>query len=306
MPNHLSWWWKTPPNSRFFFKISGLAIGFILVAISTSLPELAVSVLSSTSGNGSIAAGNVFGSNIANILLVLGLGAFLYGFKINRSELKDITIVLVITTIISAYIIYAASVGGKALSFLEGVILLLTFGAYTYYILGKKIISHSEEKVSRSEALRAFLIFFAGVLTVLVSAGFVVESAVKIAQTFGLAESFIGATLVAIGTSLPELSIDLQAIRKKQYGIAIGDAVGSNMMNLTLVLGTAASINPISVQLPIFIITLLFAIVANIVLFYVAAVERKLTHRGGLAFLGIYAFYLIVIFFSQASSVVGG
>ncbi len=288
-----------------FFGISSMAIGFILVAISTSLPELSVSVLSSTSGNGAIAAGNVFGSNIANILLVLGLGGFLYGFSIRRSELKDVTLVLVATTVISAYVIYAASVSGHALSFTEGILLLITFGIYAYYMLGRRPLPIEQEPVGKAEAMRSFLFFFAAILIVLVSAGFVVESAVKIAQEMGLAESFIGATLVAVGTSLPELSIDVQAIRKKQYGLALGDAIGSNMVNLTLVLGAAASINPISVQLPIFIIALLFAIVANVVLFYVAAVDRKLTRRGGLAFLALYGFYLLLIFLSQAKSVAG-
>ncbi len=290
-----------------FFGISTLAIGFVLISVSTSLPELSVSVLSSTSGNGAIAAGNVFGSNIANILLVLGLGAALYGFTIKRSELLDIGLVLVLTTVISAYIIYAASISQRTLAFPEGLVLLGLFAAYVYSVLHRKrqLPGHEAAKVSKKEALAAFLWFFASILVVLASAGFVVESAIKLAGELGLAESFIGATLVAVGTSLPELSVDLQAIRKRQYGLALGDAIGSNMANITLVLGTAAVINPISITLPVFIIALLFAITANILLFYAAAADRHLRRPAGLLFLAMYAAYLVIIFLAQAKSAIG-
>lgn len=289
-----------------FFGISTLAIGFLLMSVSTSLPELSVSVLSSTSGEGAISAGNVFGSNIANILLVLGLGGLLYGFSIKKSELMDIGLVLVLTTIISAYIIYAASVSGQALAFPEGLVLLALFGVYVRHVLGRKREREIQgEKVTKKEALYAFLWFFASVLLVLASAGFVVDSAVKLAGALGLASSFIGATLVAVGTSLPELSVDLQAIRKKQYGLALGDAIGSNMANITLVLGTAAAINPIHVTLPVFIIALLFAIVANMLLLYAAATDRRLSRQGGLMFLAVYAIYLIAIFLAQAKEATG-
>jgi len=283
-----------------FFGISKIAIGFILLAVSTSLPELSVSVVSSSAGEGAIAAGNVFGSNIANILLVLGLGGFLYGLRISRAELRDIAIVLVLTTILSSYIIFVSSVSERALGFLEGVILLLLFCGYMIYVLTKRRVENvNNHSVTKKEALEAFLFFSASMLIVFISAGLVVESAVKIARLLNIAESFIGATIIAVGTSLPELSIDLQAIRKRHYGIALGDAIGSNMANITLVLGVAAVINPISVLLPVFIAALLFAIVANVVLFYVAAVKGRLERTGGFLFLLIYAVYIITIFFLQ-------
>lgn len=283
-----------------FFGISQAAIGFLLIAVSTSLPELSVSVISSTVGNGAIAAGNVFGSNIANILLILGLGAFFYGLKIPKENLKDVALILVITTIISAYMVFNSTVRSQALGTLEGIILLLLFGAYAAYIFTKKKIRPAEENnVTKKEALKAFLLFSASLVIVLVSAGFVVESAVKIARLLNIAESFIGATVIAIGTSLPELSIDVQAIRKKHYGLALGDAIGSNMTNITLVLGVAAAINPISVTLPIFIAALLFAIVANMVLLYVAAVNKKMQKLGGTLFLLVYLVYIATIFYLQ-------
>lgn len=284
-----------------FFGVSEVAIGFILLAVSTSLPELSVSIISSTLGEGAIAAGNVFGSNIANILFILGVGAFFYGLKINKSVLNDVAIVLVLTTLISSYIIFNSLVRSQALGLLESVILLLLFAGYVVYVFSKKNKDgkNAESNVTKKEALYAFLYFSIAIVLVLVSASFVVSSAVKLAQTLNLAESFIGATIIAIGTSLPELSIDVQAIRKKHYGLALGDAIGSNMVNLTLVLGVAGAINPISIVLPVFIAALLFAIVANILLFYVAAVNKRLQKNGGLAFLIVYAIYLITIFYLQ-------
>ncbi|MFA6327874.1 MAG: sodium:calcium antiporter [Candidatus Micrarchaeia archaeon] len=284
-----------------FFNVSTLAIGLLLMSVATSLPELSVSVMSSVAGEGAIAAGNVFGSNIANVLLILGLAAALYGFKVRRDILPDIAIVLLATTVISVYIIYKSSVDGGALSFYEGVLLLLVFAWYANRILSKKRIDEAPaaSKMSLRDGLHAFLFFGAGVVVVIISSSFVVDSAVSLAKIAGLAESFIGATIIAIGTSLPELSVDLAAIRKKQYGLALGDAIGSNMANLTLVLGTAAIISPIVVQLKVFSVALLFAIIANMAFFYIAVVKKEFGRKEGIAMLALYAIYIIAIFYLQ-------
>ncbi|HQT45061.1 MAG TPA: sodium:calcium antiporter [Candidatus Micrarchaeota archaeon] len=284
-----------------FFGISQLAIGMLLIAVSTSLPELSVSIASSTASQGAIAAGNVFGSNIANILLILGIGAVAYGFKVKKDVLADLALALMLTTVISAYIIYHSSILGSALGFAEGALLLLIGAWYAKRMLGKKKISEdrSGHEIGKREALTHFLFFFAGIIVVIISSQFVVDSAVGLATAAGLSKSFIGATLIAVGTSLPELSIDLQAIRKRQYGLALGDAIGSNMANLTLVLGAAAAINPIVVQLSIFMAALLFAVVANMIFLYIAVVKKEFGRREGIAMLALYALYLIVIFYLQ-------
>lgn len=291
-----------------FFGISQLAIGFLLVSISTSLPELSVSVISASAGNGAIAAGNVFGSNIANILLILGLGAFLYGFKVKKPDLKEIAIVLLITTIISGYIIFNSTVRKQALGIAEGAVLLLVFIAYLAYIfLRKKQAAIKEgpvEVITKKQALTAFIYFSVSIIVVLISSGIVVDNAIKIANILHLAESFIGATIIAIGTSLPELSIDLQAIRKKQYGLALGDAIGSNMTNLTLVLGTAAVIGSITVAIPVFIAALLFAVIANMLLLYFAATNENLKKNQGALMLITYIIYIISIFYLQIGKIV--
>lgn len=291
-----------------FFGINQLVIGLLLISVSTSLPELSVSVISASANESALAAGNVFGSNIANILLILGLGAFIYGFKVKKHDLKEIALVLLLTTAISAYIIFNSVVRNQALGLTEGLILLLLFIGYLAYLfLGKqKEINGSVKKevITKKEALVAFLYFGAAIIAVLISSGIVVEYAIKIANIFSLAESFIGATLIAIGTSLPELSVDLQAIRKKQFGLALGDAIGSNMINLTLVLGTAAVINPISVAIPIFIAALLFAVFANMLLLYFAATNDTVKKNQGVVMLATYGIYLITIFYLQIGKIV--
>lgn len=284
-----------------FFGVSTLAVGMLLIAVATSLPELAVSVASSTAQEGAIAAGNVFGSNIANVLLVLGTGAFLYGFRVGRGMLEGLALVLLLTTVISVYIVYHSLIGGNALGFVEGALLLLLAAWYAFRMLSRKKVEReaAEKPVGRREGLQAFLFFVAGIIVVIISSNFVVDSAVKLAEIAGLSKSFIGATLIALGTSLPELSIDLQAIRRKQFGLALGDAIGSNMANITLVLGAAAAINPIVVQLEVFAAALLFAVVANMVFLYIAAVKGKFKRKDGLLLLALYLVYLVVIFYAQ-------
>lgn len=280
-----------------FFNISQLAIGFLLIAVATSLPELAVSVTSSSVGEGAIAAGNVFGSNISNILLILGIGAYFYGIKIRPMHIKDVGLMLLLTTLISVYIIFSSSVQQKALTVIEGMVLMLIFGVYAYETLKKRKVSNKNKNsiITKKEALEAFLYFGVGIIVVIISSAFVVNSAVAIANIFGVARSFIGATLIAIGTSLPELSATLYSLKKRHYGLVLGNIMGSNITNLTLVLGAASVINQIALHLQVFIIALLFAIIANSILFYVAAVNKSIGRSSGIIFLVIYAIYTIII-----------
>jgi len=286
-----------------FFNINQMAVGFLLVAVATSLPELSVSVASSSAGEGAISAGTVFGSNIANVLVILGIGAFLYGVKISAKSLKEIGIVLLLTTILSLYIIYSSSVLGRALNMIEGLVLLGIFAAYVWWVLkSKKPVDVAPKMdIPKKKALNAFLMFVLGMLLVVVSSAFVVDSAVALAGMLGLAQSFIGATIIAVGTSLPELGTALQALRKRYYGLVLGNAIGSNTANLTLVLGTASVINPIELHLPVFVAALIFAVVANTLFFYVSAVNKSMGRIAGAFFILVYVLYLIAIFGLQAA-----
>lgn len=287
-----------------YLGIAPFAIGVVLVAIVTSLPELSVAIVSSVAGEGAISAGTVFGSNIANILLVMGVGAFLYGLTIPWKHVGEIGLILLLTTIISAYIIFSSNVQGNALGLPAGIILLLMFAGYIYYILrknNKKEPGTDEKtKVDRKKAATAFLVFIAGVIVVFISSALVVDNAVIVAQELGIAHSIIGATIIAIGTSLPELTTSLQAIRRKSYGVVVGNIVGSNMTNLTLILGTTALLNEVNVNLSIFMAALLFAIVANAILLYFAAVRKNIGRYSGLLFLAVYVIFIVTILGLQA------
>jgi len=285
-----------------FFGISQLAIGFLLISVSTSLPELAVGISSSVAHEGGIMLGNVFGSNIADILLVLGLGAFLFGIRISATQRKEVGFIIMLTTAISAYILFTAVVSDPHLGRVEGAVLLGVFLAYSFYVMTKRKIEDMDgiAMPHKREALFAFMWFFAAVIGVIFSAGMAVDSAVLIANDLGIAKSFIGATIVAIGTSLPELSVGLAALKKRRYGLAIGDAIGSTITNLTLVLGAGAVIYPIALKTHVYIATFIFAIIANILLYHFAQ-DGKITKKEGASMLAAYVLFIIVIFWLQAA-----
>jgi len=162
-------------------------------------------------------------------------------------------------------------------------------------LLRRKAPNGSREHVTKHEALLAFLWFCVGITAVIVSSGFVVNSAVRLAEAAGVAKSFIGATLVAVGTSLPELSLELQAVRTKRYELALGDAIGSCMTNITLVLGAAALLNPILVDLRVFIPIIIFALFANLLFYYLIKTRKELGRKEGTILLGAYMLFLLVI-----------
>lgn len=286
-----------------YFRISSMAVGILLVAAATSLPELSVAISSASIGKGALTAGNVFGSNIANILLVFGLGAVLYKIKIPQKNIQDAGLILMLTTVISVYIIMNSIVYGKALGMLEGVILLGVFVVYSLRCVKiYEVPNNNDSKIKKKQALRAFGYFCIGILLVMISSELVVSNAVAVAKKLKIAESLIGATIIALGTSLPELTIGIQALRRKKYGIAVGDALGSNIINLTLVLGTGSLLSEIHVQLPIFIAALLFAIVANVLLMYLAAVKRSINLISGFILLILYIVFITAIISLQMNA----
>jgi cation:H+ antiporter len=294
-------------NISKFLKISSLAVGFLLVAFTTSLPEFTISILSSTSAQGEIAAGNVFGSNIANILLILGIGSLLYGVKISEADKKEIRVLLLSTSSITFFIFVLTYLLHYSLSLFDGLLLLSIFVIYCIYSLKKKPSpdSSSEVNITKKEVANSFVLFFVGIFLVFISSSFVVQFSISLAETAGFSKSFIGSTFVAIGTSLPELSTAIAALRKKEYSLAIGDAIGSNLVNLTLVLGSAATISPISsLVLPIFVITLIFAIFSDAILFIFSSFFSSFNRIIGALFLICYLLYLILIFNFQLSAVI--
>jgi len=288
-----------------YFGISRMAIGFLLLAGSTSLPEFSVAVVSSVMGNGAISAGNVFGANIADILLILGACAIGYGLVLKKEDATEILAVLLVTSAIMLYFIYSALVlSSPAIERLEGALLLLAFLVYVYYVMvSKKFPNLDGRKVAKKEALSAFILFFISIGVVVLSAGLAVDSVTKLSELVDISRSFLGATLVSIGTTLPELSVSLSAARKKEYSLAFGNAVGSTIVNLTAVLGVAAVINPIVILAPsTFLATLIFAVLANLILLYIAIRVKKLGKLSGIILFAIYISFLVVLYIAESQN----
>lgn len=269
-----------------FLKVSEAAIGFLLLAVATSLPELVVSVVGAAEGHVGLAVGNVFGSNLSNIALVVGVGAFLSVMRIRKKDMLDLVRVLFITSVLPL-IMLTAHFGRYA-----GIVLLLVFLAFVYFVLNRQISVQPHDGVAPRQALKSTLWLLAAVAVVVVSATFVVDASVELAGFVGISEAFVGATAVALGTSLPELAVTVQAVRKKHHGLALGNLLGSCITNLTLVLGATAVINPLAANLTTVFNLVVFSLVANLVLWFFLQSNGRLSRNEGLVLVGLYAVFL--------------
>ena len=279
-----------------FFRIGEMTVGFVLLSVSTSLPELAVAVVSTPAGQGSISIGNVIGSNIADILVVIGACAMIATIRIKKDETLELIRLLFITSMIPLILLLRNEFG-----WVEGLILLSIFAGYTYYLFKKEVNLGITEEVSKKNALYAFLYFVVGIMGVLVSSRFTVDSAVRIADTFSLSKSFIGATIIALGTSVPELAIDTAAVRKGNIKLALGDAIGSCMTNLTLVLGVTGLLSQSTFNITVVSSLIIFLLITNLLFWYFLETKRKLNRKEGMVFLLFYMIFLITEFGLQIS-----
>lgn len=268
--------------------ISQVAIGFIFIAIATSLPELAIGIISSVSGEGILSVGNLIGADIANLALVFGIMCFL-GFNIGRIYSVRIEQALILTAGIGLFIIILGQIG---IAF--GVFCLLLFYLFSSSVMKEGVVTPTEEGIKTIKIVEAAGMLLVSVSLVIISAYIVTTYAIQISMYLGVAESIIGATILAIGTTLPELSVNVSAIRKGNISLAIGDLIGSLVTNLTLILGLVAIINPLTIGYNIVFIAF-FMIVTNI-LFFAMAKRMNFGYKQGIALLGIYATYLILVF----------
>ncbi len=250
--------WLVKGSSSFAqsLGVTPIVIGLTVVAFGTSAPELVVSVISSIKGKSMIAVGNVVGSNICNIALVLGMAALFQPISCHSSVIKrDIPIMLGIS-----FYLFVLSLNSEIGRF-EGATLFVGIILYTffnYYIVMKECKDESKEVCVEFESAvedigyiasrsKQIVLILVGIVGVVVGAQFVVDSAVKIMTVLGVSEKFIGLTIVAFGTSLPELATSVIAALRKEMGISIGNLVGSNVFNILSVLGVASLIKPISI-----------------------------------------------------------
>lgn len=268
------------------FGIPQLVVGLTIVAMGTSAPEAAVSITGALHGAADIAIGNVVGSNILNVLIILGITGVITTIAVQKSTLMiEMPFMLAITVLL---IILGMS--GNELTFFEGVLFWVCFIAYLayLYVLAKK--GTEEESIEDRPVWKLILFILAGGAVVVWGANISVDAATAIAQAIGISEKFIGLTIVALGTSLPELVASVTAARKGNADIAIGNIVGSNIFNILFVLGTSALITPIPYQAT-FLIDGIIAVAAGVLLWVATIRKKELNRTWGIIMLLGYAAY---------------
>ncbi len=286
------------------FGVSPLVIGLTIVAFGTSAPELVVNLVASWQGSTDIAIGNVTGSNIANIFLILGISALIYPLTVQKSTVwKEIPFALlaVILVTVLANDLLIDQAAASTLSRIDGFVLLGFFIIFLYYVFGVAFSSpsdQSDESAVGHSTMRASLMVGAGMVGLVVGGKWIVDGAVTFASSMGVSEALIGLTIVAIGTSLPELATSAVAAYKRNVDIAVGNIIGSNIFNVFWILGVSALIKPLPFDLKLNF-DMLVAVLATALLFLALFVGKKRTierWQGGV-FVGAYIAYTVFIIF---------
>ena len=272
-------------------KVPSVVIGLTIVAMGTSAPEASVSINAALAGSNDIAISNVVGSNIFNGLVVVGVCAFLSAFKTNRDILKrDMPLNIVITMILCFMFM-----DGK-LSRIEGLILLAGMAAYIVSMIYSALKNRETGEDCKVLSLPKSIVFMAGGLVAVIFGGdLVVDNACVIAANFGVSQNFIGLTIIAIGTSLPELVTSIVATRKGDSGLALGNAVGSNLFNILFILGMSAAISPLHV-LGESVIDCVLLLCSGILLFVFARTKRSMSRAEGAVCVLLYVAYTAYLF----------
>lgn len=282
-------------------KIPSIIIGLTIVACGTSLPEAAVSISAAIKGSNEIALSNVIGSNLFNLLVVIGVCAVIAPIGVSKDLYKRDFPLCILFTILTTFFVW-----DKTLGRIEGIILLTLFIIYLF-ILTKSALKSRKEKseedaseIKTYSPLISFLLIAAGIAGIAFGGQFVVDSSVGIAGKLGLSQTLIGLTIVACGTSLPELVTSIVASKKGENDLALGNVVGSCIFNLVFILGMSASIHPIGGSAnPIIMNTIIDLIILSVVtvLFYILVWTKKTVNRveGGISVLAYIAYLAYII-----------
>jgi len=283
-------------KSAVFFanrlKISPLVIGLTVVAFGTSLPELVISLSAVLTDSSSIAIGNVVGSNIANVGLVLGFASLIFPMSIYFSRIKrDLYVYLIVCVIFVIFLL------DGVINRIEGLILFSSLIIYTWSLIKFKRESEVEATTSVKKLGSAIAIFVIGVFALYFGADLFVEGAVTLARILGVSEMVIGMSVVALGTSLPELSTCIVASFKKQHAISVGNIVGSNLFNILSVVGITSMVKPILSSKEIFKLEIPVMIAFGIVLIPLGMVKQPLNRKYSFILIAGYFAFIYGLFF---------
>lgn len=282
-------------------KVPSLIIGMTIVAMGTSLPECAVSITASIAGNNQLAVSNVVGSNIFNLIVVCGACALFTPLKVDRDTLKKqfpLAILVGILLLVTGWI-------GMEVGRFDGILFLLCFIVFLWWMVrsamkaraaGKQVAVEGEpdESAKTHPVWMCILFIVGGAAAIAIGGDLVVDSASVIAETFGLSQNLIGLTIVAMGTSLPELVTSLVAAKKKEVDMALGNVIGSNIFNVLMVLGVAAAISPMAFNMEN-VIDIILLTAMSLMVWGMAWSKQKIVRWEGAVMLLIYAGYMAYI-----------
>ncbi len=273
-------------------RVPTLIIGMTIVAMGTSAPELAVSTAASLQGSNEIAISNVLGSNLFNLMVVCGACALFKPLSVKMSTLK----VEFPISILAAALLMGMGYLGMAIGRVDGIILVLLFAAFLAWMVisAKKSRTEEEEEIKVMPVWKCILCIVVGIAAIILGGDMVVDAASAIAASFGLSQNLIGLTIVAFGTSLPELVTSLVAAKKGEVDMALGNVIGSNIFNILLIVGVAATVSPMAMLMENIIDGIILIAMSILVLIF--AWKKKSVNRiEGIIMLLLYAGYIVYI-----------
>lgn len=276
-------------------RVPAVVIGLTIVAFGTSAPELAVSISASLTGNNDIAVGNVIGSNIFNLLVVVGACGMIRPMAINKMILYGDYLF----SILAAAVMMLLFAFDHSLSRLDGCILLLLFAYFLYKMVRNTLVSRAageteEDDLEVLSPIKSILFIAGGLVGIVAGGNIVVDSASAIAASFGLSQTLIGLTVVAFGTSLPELVTSIVASKKGENGLALGNVIGSNLFNILFVLSSSAVISPMKVDV-LSTYDAIFLIISSIIAWFLARRQFEVDRKKGLVMVLMYVGYTAYI-----------
>ena len=283
------------------FKVPKMLIGLTIVAFGTSAPEFAVSIKSLLSGSGDIVLGNVVGSNIFNILLILGVSAIIHTLTVkNNTVKKELPITLLISSLL--VVLLSDNMFDKSLTNMfsrgDGIVLLLFFLVFIYYLISMAR-NKTEDEIDENlmKLPKALGLTLAGIVCIVLGSNFVVDSASYIASSLGVSERMIGLTIIAMGTSLPELVTSVVATKKGEHDIAIGNVVGSNIFNMGVVIGLPVALFGTIPNVTYNIVDLVMMLASAALLFIFSYNDYKIKKNEGIIFIVLFVLYYSYVIF---------
>lgn len=285
-------------------KVPSLIIGMTIVAMGTSLPETSVSIAASMNNQNTLAVSNVVGSNIFNLMVVLGVCAVIAELKVSKDVLKrDYPF-----SVLCAILLLVAGVIGMTLGRMDGIIFLVIFAVFIFYLIKSALDARKSGEISEKEremneemeemedlpVWKCILYIVGGAIAIKYGGDWVVDSASVIATSFGISATLVGLTICSVGTSLPELVTSIVAARKNELDMAVGNVVGSNVFNILMVLGIAATVSPIAF-LTENVIDIVVLLVFSLITWVLCVTQKKLSKKEGILMLVLYTIYLVYI-----------